>query len=178
MAAAFGDRALGALIFVFAVPNLLPLPPGSSALLGAPLLLVAFQLALGRRVLWLPPFLATRTVSRELLLAVTARIMPHLRWVERLLAPRIDVMFSGPAECLMGLAAFVMALVLFLPIPFANALPAAALSLFALGLMQRDGLAVLLGWLVAGLTGFVVFLISGALLIAVEAFFGALADLF
>jgi hypothetical protein len=31
---ALGDRALAALLFVFAVPNVLPVPPGTSAILG------------------------------------------------------------------------------------------------------------------------------------------------
>ena len=43
----FGRRALGSLLFVLAIPNLLPLPPGSSTVLGAPLLLLSPQLALG-----------------------------------------------------------------------------------------------------------------------------------
>ena len=34
--ASLGDRALAALLFVFAVPNVLPVPPGTSTILGAP----------------------------------------------------------------------------------------------------------------------------------------------
>ena len=34
----FGRRAFGGLLFVFSIPNLLPLPPGSSSVLGLPLL--------------------------------------------------------------------------------------------------------------------------------------------
>ena len=48
---AFGDRAFGALMLVFAAPNMLPLPPGMSAVLGAPLLFVTAQLMLGRPTL-------------------------------------------------------------------------------------------------------------------------------
>ena len=44
--AALGDRALAALLFVFAFPNVLPVPPGTSALLGAPLVFRAAQRAL------------------------------------------------------------------------------------------------------------------------------------
>lgn len=47
--ASLGDRALAALLFVFAVPNVLPVPPGTSAILGAPLIFLAAQLALGLR---------------------------------------------------------------------------------------------------------------------------------
>lgn len=34
--ALMGDRALAALLFVFAVPNVLPVPPGTSTILGRP----------------------------------------------------------------------------------------------------------------------------------------------
>lgn len=46
---ALGDRAVGALMFVFAAPNILPVPPGVSTLLGAPLLFLSAQLMLGMR---------------------------------------------------------------------------------------------------------------------------------
>ena len=48
---AFGDRAFGALMLLFAAPNMLPLPPGMSAVLGAPLLFITAQLMLGRSTL-------------------------------------------------------------------------------------------------------------------------------
>ena len=38
-----GDRATGALILILALPNLVPTPPGTSAVLGAPLLFLAAQ---------------------------------------------------------------------------------------------------------------------------------------
>src|SRR5579862_6186755 len=61
----FGPRAFGAVLFVFAVPNLLPLPPGTSTLLGLPLLLIALQLAFGGRKPWIPKSLARRVIDRE-----------------------------------------------------------------------------------------------------------------
>lgn len=38
---ALGDRALGALMFFLAIPNVLPTPPGTSTVLGAPLIFLA-----------------------------------------------------------------------------------------------------------------------------------------
>jgi hypothetical protein len=49
-----------------------------------------------------------------------------------------------------GVVATVIALVLILPIPFANLLPALALGLCALGLTRRDGLMVLGGYSLFG----------------------------
>src|SRR3954467_1160378 len=63
----FGERAFGALLFAFSVPNLLPLPPGSSTVLGAPLLILAPQLMLGVKAPWLPRALKRRSVDRAVL---------------------------------------------------------------------------------------------------------------
>ena len=43
---ALSDRSFAALIILFAAPNLLPLPPGSSTFFGIPLILIASQLLL------------------------------------------------------------------------------------------------------------------------------------
>ncbi|HKH29284.1 MAG TPA: exopolysaccharide biosynthesis protein, partial [Sphingomicrobium sp.] len=81
----FGDRAYGALLLVFAIPNLVPLPPGSSTILGLPLILVAAQLALGRTSLWLPQAVGNRSLAKRELQRVVDYGLPTLRWTERLL---------------------------------------------------------------------------------------------
>ena len=47
---------------------------------------------------------------------------------------------------MIGVATLVLAIFLFLPIPFANGLPALSILMLALGLSERDGY-----WFVAGL---------------------------
>lgn len=76
LVAHFGPRAFGAVLFVFAMPNLLPLPPGTSTLLGARLLLLAPQLALGRRKPWIPDRLARQAVDRETIGRMCRRAAP------------------------------------------------------------------------------------------------------
>ena len=56
-------RARAALILIFAFPNVLPAPPGLSALLGLPLLYLTSQMMLGR-VPWLPRIIGSRGMSR------------------------------------------------------------------------------------------------------------------
>lgn len=46
-------------------------------------------------------------------------------------------------ECLVGLVCLLLSVVLVLPIPLGNVLPALAISLLALGVLTRDGLWVL-----------------------------------
>ena len=139
-----GDRALAALLFVFAVPNVVPVPPGTSAILGAPLVFLAAQMALGLRP-WLPRWIAGRTLSRSDFAAVVRRIGPWLARAERLLRPRASGLALPPMEHLVGLVCLLLAVVLVLPVPLGNMLPALAISLMALGVLERDGLWVLTG---------------------------------
>ena len=145
---ALGDRALAALLFVFAFPNVLPVPPGTSALLGAPLVFLAAQLAFGRRP-WLPAWIAQRSMARSDFAALMRRVGPWLVRAERLLRPRATALAVPPMEYLIGLVCLLLAVVLVLPIPLGNMLPALAIVLLALGILERDGLWVLAGLLMA-----------------------------
>ncbi len=168
---AFGDRAFGALMLIFAVPNVLPLPPGTSSVLGAPLLFIAAQLMLGRPVLWLPQLITERSLSRGDFAAMADKLLPHLTRFERMLQPRLTGLFNPMHDRIIGGACLILAIILFLPIPFGNMLPAFAISAFAIGLMERDGIAVAVGWLGKLASLAVLAAISTALVAAAVAFF-------
>jgi hypothetical protein len=143
---AFGDRAFGALLLVFALPNALPMPPGTSAVLGAPLVFIAFQLMVGRQVLWLPGFITNRSLKRADFATLATRVGPWIERLERLLKERYSLLSTPFADRLTGAACFVLSLILFLPIPLGNMPPAAAITAFALGIIERDGVAIAVGW--------------------------------
>lgn len=163
--AALGDRATAALMFIFAVPNVLPTPPGTSTILGAPLVFLAAQLMLGRAP-WLPAVVAKRSMKRADFSALVKRIVPWLARAENLLRPRLAGLARPPMEHLIGLLALVLAVVLVLPIPLGNMLPALAISLLALGVLERDG-----AWVLAGLAAAVAAasLVSGVVFAMVKA---------
>jgi hypothetical protein len=69
--------------------------------------------------------------------------------------PRMLALTGPLGERLIGLTGLVLALVVFLPVPFGNAIPGLALVLMAVGLLGRDGLAVLAGAAI-GLAGLAV----------------------
>jgi hypothetical protein len=146
---ALSDRSFAALIILFAAPNLLPLPPGSSTVFGIPLIFIASQLLLGRPRLWLPRALRERSLDQATFASMTTRIEPVLRRLERLARPRWWLMPQVLAERFTGLVVLLMALVLIFPIPFGNWTPALAAMLVALGLSERDGLWLGVGTLVA-----------------------------
>ncbi|MBA3058384.1 MAG: exopolysaccharide biosynthesis protein [Gammaproteobacteria bacterium] len=146
--AALGDRATAALMFIFAFPNVLPTPPGTSTILGAPLIFLAAQLMLGRAP-WLPAFVAKRSMSRADFRRLVKRIVPWLVRAESLLRPRLALLARPPMEYLIGVLSLLLAVLLVLPIPLGNMLPALAISLLALGVMERDGVWVLAGFAAA-----------------------------
>ena len=142
--AALHDRAIGALIFVFAFPNTIPMPPGTSSILGAPLLFLTAQLAFGRKP-WLPKVIAERSMERVHFAAVVSRVAPWLARAERLLRPRLEILARPPFEYLIGGICLLMSIILFLPIPMGNTPPAVAICVFALAVLERDGIWVLIG---------------------------------
>lgn len=148
----FGPRAFGALLFVIAIPNLLPLPPGSTTVLGAPIMILSPQLAFGVRRPWLPRFLDRKPIRREYLRQAFARVDPTLQRIERVSSPRLPWLFSPIAERLAGLCCTALALVLILPIPLGNILPSVTIGLFGLALVQRDGVLALVAYLLTAIS--------------------------
>lgn len=162
---ALGDRALAALLFVFALPNVLPMPPGTSAILGAPLLFLAAQLACNMKA-WLPALIAQRSMARSDFLTMVEHVTPWLERAEKLMKPRLTPLSVGAMESVVGAVCLLMSLAVFLPIPLGNMLPALAICLLAMGILERDGLWVLAGLATAVAAGA---LVSGVMWAAVKA---------
>jgi hypothetical protein len=153
------ERAHSVLLILFALPNTLPGIPGTSAVMGVPLLYLTIQMALGRDP-WLPGFITNRSLARETLAALLERGIPWIEQGEKYLHPRLTALASQRAERLIGILSVFLALSIMLPIPFGNMLPALAIILFALGLMEDDGAWVMAGLITAAAAlGLVVFVL-------------------
>ncbi|HET6971601.1 MAG TPA: exopolysaccharide biosynthesis protein [Phenylobacterium sp.] len=145
LASHFGGRAIGALLFVFGLICVLPLPPGATTIFGLPLLLLAPQLMLGAAQPWLPERVKGRSIPTDSLRPSLLRAIPWLRRAEAVSRPRLPLLFRPWGQRLIGGVCTVLALVLILPIPLGNMLPALAVSTLSFSLIQRDGLIALLG---------------------------------
>jgi hypothetical protein len=129
---------------VLAVPCLLPVP-GAGVFMSLGMAMVAWMI-------WryYPRLVMPRKVGRFQLSAPMARrALNTLAWLyeKASLIMRARQRWWMQPGHRVWLAPFVaaMALVIFLPIPFGNVVPAAALLLIGLGLVFEDGLAVLAG---------------------------------
>ncbi len=138
-------RGYGALLFLFAAPNIIPLPPGSSTILATPLLILSAQLMLGLRAPHLPAFLAHAKMKRETFQTIVGKLLPWIERAEKYLKPRAKFLTGMLARRIIGLLIFILSAILVLPIPLGNLLPGLAVAILALALVERDGLAVIVG---------------------------------
>lgn len=146
---ALGDRSFGALLVLFASINLLPLPPGATALLGLPLVVVSAQMVYGSRRAWLPQALTRRSIPAETFRAIVARLVPRLERVERMIRPRYWPFWRRRGDQVIGVITLVMAITITLPIPLGNWPPALATALLGLALSERDGILFAIGSAIA-----------------------------
>jgi hypothetical protein len=143
LAAQLHARAWGGLLFIFAAINTLPLPPGTNMFFAIPLVIVAAQMAFGRTSPWFPARIDRRGVTREEL----SRLITKIGWVEtrveRIFKPRLPRLTGPKSERLISIACLLLALAAAIPIPAVHVAPAGTIVLFALGLIYRDGVLII-----------------------------------
>lgn len=148
-------RAYTLLLILIALPFCTPIPlPGLSTPFGLVVALIGFRLAL-RQKPWLPGRLLDTTLPPRFfarLLSATHRLVRALesflrpRW-SRLLEVKAIQHGCGVIVCLGGLL-----LLLPLPIPFSNGLPALTVVLIGSAILERDGYCAMAGLIVFGIT--------------------------
>lgn len=145
--AVLGDRGFGVLLLVFALPNLVPMPlPAMSTVLGLPLILLAAQMLIGLTRPRLPTRLARWSPERRHADRVVAGARALLGRLERFVRPRWRFLADDRrSRHALGAVCLALALVLALPIPLGNLLPSLALSLIALGQLEKDGVVIAAG---------------------------------
>ncbi|OWY66548.1 exopolysaccharide synthesis protein exod [cyanobacterium TDX16] len=145
-----GDRAYGPLLVICALPEALPLPvAGVSAIIAIPLMLVSAQLSLGFSRPHLPKWLAKRRWKQKNLAKVVEKGLHYLAKAEKIVRPRWGFITSQLGQRLLGLFILLMAIIIALPIPLGNMLPAIAIVVISLGMSEGDGLLVIVGVLAA-----------------------------
>lgn len=172
LVAALGDRGFGIAILVLALPNCIFAPPGLGTITGLLIAVLAAQMMLGHEYPRLPAFLERRSIDRAALRKVIVTALPAVRGAERYARPRLRQLVTGRAERSLGGFMMVQALVVALPFPLTNWLPGVALAIVAVGLIERDGAAVLAGGIVGIAALLLALSVVGGLLAATAFFLG------
>ena len=159
-----GDRAYQLLLMLCTLPFLLPVSlPGTSTPFGLAVAIISLQLAFGR-LPWLPSRLLDKQLAPGFLTKVVAVTRGVVGFVEKALRPQLPALTGARwlvalHYLTIGVAGLVLTLPL--PLPLTNTFPAWTILFLALGLLERDGLFVLAGYVMA-LATVVWFTILGA----------------
>jgi hypothetical protein len=158
---ALKGRGSAMLLILLALPFCFVAIPGLSMPFGIAISLIGVCQATGREP-WLPSFIMHRRLSVARSTQLLTGAIKVARQLEKYVRPRLAFLHAGPGMLrLIGLGIVIagVALMLPLPIPFSNSIPAWAVVLLAIGMMEKDGLFVLLGhftamgtWVLIGLT--------------------------
>lgn len=135
-----GTRAYGAFIVLVSLPNFIP---GISVFSGMLLMIFSVQMFLGVEKPWLPKFISQFSLKRSALQVGMDKVLPPLEKFEHFIRPRLVFMNSTMAVRCTGVVIIFFSLIILFPIPFSNLLPSLALLFMAFGMLQKDGLTVL-----------------------------------
>jgi len=174
-----GRSAYGLLVLIFALACTVPGPPGMGAVFGTPLVLLGIGMVRRKRHPTFPAPIARVVLPAAGLRLVLDKSVPILVWLERWLRPRnllggaIDAARADRAaatlEMIAGIAVTLLAILLLPPIPFTNAPLGAAAVCLALGLMERDGIAILVGLALTAVASAFTFMLAGGIVSAILA---------
>ncbi len=154
LAQAHGPEAHGTLLLLLALPCLLPIP-GVGTVLGMGMGTLAVALWRGHCAPCLPQRVADLELPRRSAQRILMALASAYAVAGRHARARLSHFASVGPRSGVALVVGLMAAIIVMPIPFGNILPAIALSLIGLGLVFRDGLAVLLGLLMSAVASVV-----------------------
>ncbi|MBC8172232.1 MAG: exopolysaccharide biosynthesis protein [Anaerolineae bacterium] len=146
-----GEHGLLFFCMLLTVPFLIPVSiPGVSTIFGLVIILIGLGVMLNR-VPWLPDFIMRREIKTADLVPALHRGANTFSRLDTLSKPRLSALTNGTVmNRLNGLALIFGAVLLLFPlglVPLSNTLPALAILFLAVGSLQRDGILIVLGYL-------------------------------
>jgi hypothetical protein len=144
-----GDRSFGLGLLIFGLLNFLPL---MSAVFAIPVIFISLQMIIGLKSVKLPKFIEGKTFNEKMLAGLISKCLPTLKTIEMLIKPRLDFMTSPMIERFVGFICLFLGIIVFLPVPGANALPSFCICLMAVAILEKDGILMIVSVLLSLLT--------------------------
>ncbi|WP_338364991.1 exopolysaccharide biosynthesis protein [Candidatus Xenohaliotis californiensis] len=151
---AIRERGFAILLLVFSLPLTIPLPvpPGSTTIAAIPLLLFSLQMSIGMSTPWLPKWVENKSIKRTTLALIAEKTSVPLRKVEKITSARLDIIISLLGNKIFAILSLICSLSISLPVPLTNFIPAIGIVLMCLGVLNRDGLIMIIG-IIVGIFG-------------------------
>lgn len=152
------------ILFFITILTFIPTPapiPIISSLISILCMILSFQIMINKNKIFLPKFFKNLSIKRKTLNKIIKIINPYLIKLESITKKRMLFISSGNRLILLNIFLFLLSLNLFIPLPITNMIPAIAIIIIIFGILNIDGLFVLIGLLI----GILSFLITARLLI-------------
>jgi hypothetical protein len=135
-------RSFGGLLFLLAVLSLIP---GVSIFSGLVIHLLGIQVSLGFKAPRIPRFVSEYRFKKERLVAMLNSVALYIERLEKYIRPRLILFTVWPSTLFIGVLILFLGALISIPLPFTNLLPALAILVISLGLLERDGLVIIVG---------------------------------
>ena len=156
----FGGDAFGPLLLVPALILVTPVSgvPGMPTIGSLIISLIAVQIVLGRDFLWLPGFLTRREMKKDRLDKALSWLRKPAGWIDWFSGERLSFLTQRPWIVLPAAICALMVLLApaFETVPFSVSIVGGAVALFALGMIARDGIMILIGLAITGAAGWLI----------------------
>jgi hypothetical protein len=149
-----GGRGIYLVFIWLGLPFVVPVSlPGTSVVAGLIMMVMCWSLMSGRAG-QLPAFIGDRSLPINRESKIYRGSMAFLKWMEKWIKPRKSDWIEWPAVSkfnilLLGFLAFLLVCPVPGVIPFTNALPSYAIIAVAAGVMEKDGLCLFYGYILA-----------------------------
>jgi len=147
---AMSSNGYGIPLLLLSLPGALPMPAlGLSSLLGVVVVLLGVQIFIGKTTVWLPQKFSRIRIRPDWSLRAARMGERFLPKLERLVKPRLNWMRYRLGTLALGLAVFMLGVLMVIPVPGTNTPPALVLLTLSIGLMENDGVMTLIAALAA-----------------------------
>ncbi len=141
----FHENGIVLSMIIFSLPAVVPLPPGFASIIGMPLILLSMQLLLGYDKVKLPAKINNYQLNNSILVTLAKKVVPPLRRIEGYIKPRFGFAKSVYCEQFIGFVSLICAIAVIIPLPLTNVGPAFSIAIMCIGLLNRDGVVIILG---------------------------------
>ncbi|PJB69311.1 MAG: hypothetical protein CO093_10750 [Alphaproteobacteria bacterium CG_4_9_14_3_um_filter_47_13] len=144
-------RSLLLVILLLIIPNLIPFinSLGITHITGILLLIFTIRLMVGIHHPWLPEWLGNMKTDKKHIQKISEKAAPWFKRMERIVRPRIYKMAGEKIHFFYAFLLLILTIIMLLPLPFINVIPAIIMMIITLGLIQQDGLVSALGAILA-----------------------------
>lgn len=145
------EKAAQIIIIILCAPTALPIPalPVLTQILSSIVIITLLQLFIGKKSIWLPKKLNNKKVNSETIHKSVGKLIHYHEKIEGIIKPRIKILSSAIFNKIIFLFCIFLSMVVALPIPFSNTVPSMAIIVIMLGIIEKDGILILLGILLA-----------------------------